>query len=193
MTNGFTLVETLVALFVFGLIAAAGVLVLGSSADAQLRLAALSDEVQGMQRLRAALRADLAQAAERRPRGEAGESLPVFAPGDSGGRMFALVRRGWENPAGAPRASLQFVEYRHEGDTIVRRTRPMVDGAAFSEPAVLAHGVADVSVAYRSGPDWREVWDPKPGAAPIPGAVQIDVQTARFGIVRQLFLTGAAA
>lgn len=198
MRNGFTLVETLVALFVFSLLAAAAVVVLGNSADAQLRLSDVSASVQDFQRLRAALRADLAQAAERMPRGEAGEARPAFEGADGNGRLFAFVRRGWENPGGAPRASLQYVEYRLENDAIVRRARPMVDGAAFGEPAVLAKGVTSVDVAYRAAPDptpgavatadWRAVWDPlQPSILPL--AVRIDATTARFGVVRQLFLT----
>lgn len=198
MRNGFTLVETLVALFVFSLLAAAAVVVLGNSADAQLRLSDVSASVQDFQRLRAALRADLAQAAERMPRGEAGEVRPAFEGADGSGRLFAFVRRGWENPGGAPRASLQYVEYRLENDAIVRRARPMVDGAAFGEPAVLAKGVSAVDVAYRAAPDptpggvatadWRAAWDPlQPTILPL--AVRIDATTARFGVVRQLFLT----
>ncbi len=199
MRNGFTLVETLVALFVFSLLAAASVVVLGNSADAQLRLADVSTSVQDFQRLRAALRADLAQAAERLPRGEAGEVRAAFEGADGTGRLFAFVRRGWENPGGAPRASLQYVEYRLEDGAIIRRARPMVDGAAFGEPAVLAKGVSGVDVAYRAAPDpaagaavssadWRTSWDPLlPTVLPI--AVRIDATTARFGIVRQLFLT----
>ena len=108
------------------------------------------------------------------------------------------MRRGWENPGGAPRASLQYVEYRLENDAIVRRARPMVDGAAFGEPAVLAKGVSAVDVAYRAAPDptpgavatadWRAAWDPlQPTILPL--AVRIDATTARFGVVRQLFLT----
>lgn len=189
MRNGFTLVETLVALFIFGLLAGAAVIVLGNSADAQLRLAALSAEVQDMQRLRAALRADLAQASERLPRGEAGEVLPAFATGGDDGRLFSFVRRGWENPGGSPRASLQYVEYRFENGAIVRRARPMVDGAAFAGPAVLASGVRGVETAFRQGDVWRATWNPVvPSAVPV--AVRLDVTTERFGIVRQLFLTG---
>lgn len=189
MNNGFTLVETLVALFVFGLIAAAAVVVLGNSADTQLRLSALSTGVQDMQRLRAALRADLAQTAGRLPRGERGVPQPAFVGGGDGdGRLFAFVRRGWENPQGAPRASLQYVEYRHQDDRLVRLARPMVDGAAFAEPAVLASGVTRAVASFRAGDDWRDRWDPaRPDAIPV--AVQIDLSTTRFGIVRQLFLT----
>lgn len=198
MRNGFTLVETLVTLFVFSLLAAAAVVVLDNSADAQLRLSDVSASVQDFQRLRAALRADLAQAAERLPRGEAGEVRPAFESSDGSGRLFAFVRRGWENPGGAPRASLQYVEYRLENGAIVRRARPMVDGAAFGEPAVLAKGVTSVEVAYRAAPDptveavsvadWRPTWDPLQPTI-LPAAVRIDATTARFGIVRQLFLT----
>jgi hypothetical protein len=42
-----------------------------------------------------------------------------------------------------------------------------------------------------SGDAWRDTWDPKKAAA-IPIAVQNDQTTARFGIVRQLYLTEAA-
>lgn len=191
MRNGFTLVETLVALFVFALLAATAVVVLGNTADAQLRLSEISGSVQDFQRLRAALRADLAQAAERLPRDERGDRQPAFAAG-GGARMFGFVRRGWENPGAAPRASLQYVEYRFEDGAIVRYARPMVDGAEFGEPAVLARGITAVAVAYRDGDAWREAWDPlQPTMLPV--AVRIDASTARFGTVRQLFLTQVPA
>jgi general secretion pathway protein J len=193
MRNGFTLVETLVALFVFGLLAAASVVVLGGSADAQLRLREVTGELGDLQRLRAALRADLAQAAIRLPRGEAGERLPAFDTGDGNGRLFAFVRRGWENPDAAPRASLQHVEYRLDGGDLVRLSRRMVDGAAYAEPAVLARGIEAAVIAYRDSEGvWRDSWDPVRSDA-IPAAVQIDLTTRRFGTVRQLFLTQVPA
>jgi general secretion pathway protein J len=193
MRNGFTLVETLVALFVFGLLAAASVVVLGGSADTQLRLREVTGELGDLQRLRAALRADLAQAAVRLPRGEAGERLPAFDAGDGQGRLFAFVRRGWENPDALPRASLQHVEYRLDGGDLVRLSRRMVDGAAYAEPAVLARGVEAVVVTYRDSEGvWRDSWDPVRSDA-IPAAVQIDLTTRRFGTVRQLFLTQVPA
>jgi general secretion pathway protein J len=189
--NGFTLVETLVALFVFALLATTAVVVLGNTADAQLRLSDVSGSVQDFQRLRAAMRADFAQAAERLSRDPRGDRQPAFVSGGED-RLFAFVRRGWENPGGAPRASLQYVEYRFEDGAIVRYARPMVDGAEFGEPAVLARGITAVEVAYRDGDAWREAWDPlQPTMLPV--AVRIDASTARFGTVRQLFLTQVPA
>ncbi len=190
MKNGFTLVETLVALMIFGLLAAAGVAILSNSAETQGRVLDYSAIVQDMQRARAALRADLAQAAPRQTRSESGERLPAFLSGN-GERLFALTRRGWENPDGAPRASLQFVEYRLVGDELQRFSRPMLDGSAFGEPAILARGITAAVVTFRDGDDWRETWDPKRGDA-IPVAVQLDLTTRDFGVVRQLYLTQGA-
>jgi general secretion pathway protein J len=189
--NGFTLVETLVALLIFGLLAAAGVVILGNSADAQIRLAQVSDAIQDMQRARAALRADLAQAANRTVRGESGAREAAFVSGGGDGRLFAFVRRGWENPDGAPRASLQYVEYRLEDGRLERRARAMLDGARLGPPAVLAENIESIEVAYRVGADWRPDWDAMRADA-LPPAVRLDMTTHRFGIVRQLFLTSAA-
>ena len=191
MTRGFTLVETLVALFVFGLIAAAGVIILGNSADAQLRIGEASRSVQDMQRLRAALRADLGQMAVRVTREATGARRPAFVAGGDDGRLFAFVRRGWENPDGAPRASLQAVSYRHFGDRLERLAAPHADGAADTEPAVLLSEVTAVAVAYRDGEGWRTDWDARRADA-VPAAISLEVTTRRFGVVRQLFLTGAA-
>ena len=188
--NGFTLVETLVALMVFGLLAAAGVAILGNSVDAQRHVETVTGSVQDMQRLRAALRADLAQAASRPSRDENGASRPAFESGDDNGILFSLVRRGWENPDGAPRPGLQYVTYRLHAGQLERLSRPLVDGAAFGPPAILLKEVSAVTLAYHDGDGWREAWTPE-NPALLPRAVRLDLTTARFGTLRQLFLTSA--
>jgi len=192
VSRGFTLVETLVALFVFGLIAAAGVVVLGNSADAQLRIGEASASVQDMQRLRAALRADLGQLAVRVSRSPSGARQPAFVTGGDAGVLFSFVRRGWENPDAAPRASLQQVTYRLAGARLERLAAPHVDGAAAGAPAVLFSDVSAVRVAYYDSESWRDDWDARRADA-LPSAIRLDITSRRFGEVRQLFLVGGGA
>ena len=64
LPNGFTLVEVMVALMIFGMIAAAGVAILSFSVRAQATSAARLDDTAALHRTVAALSADLAQALE---------------------------------------------------------------------------------------------------------------------------------
>jgi general secretion pathway protein J len=190
-TKGFTLVEMLVALLVFGLLAAAGVAVMRSTVQSQAAVRARTESIGELQRLRAILKADLSQAALRRTRGPTGErDLLTFAGGAADGRLIGLVRRGWENPDGAPRASMQYVEYRLVEGRLERRVRPALDGAALQDAQVLAEGVAAAEVGFYGREQWRPSWD-IPDA--LPEAVRLDLSLEGLGQVSQLFLTSGAS
>ena len=185
--NGFTLVEMLVSLTIFGMLAAAGVTLLSFSVRAQETSDARLGEVGELRRLGAMLAADLAQAAPRLYRDEAGRVRPAFS-GDAA--AMSLVRRGWDNPGGAARASLQRVEYRLSEARLERVAYPMVDGAAAMAPAVIADGVKALRLRYRDREgQWRERWDPV-RVADLPVAVELVADIEGRGAVRQLFLAG---
>ena len=74
--SGFTLIEVMIALLIFALLAAAGVLVLSQSIDNRFVVKAATDRTAELQRLRATLRADLGQAAPRRVRAANGQPAP---------------------------------------------------------------------------------------------------------------------
>ncbi|HWW57178.1 MAG TPA: prepilin-type N-terminal cleavage/methylation domain-containing protein, partial [Sphingopyxis sp.] len=76
--RGFTLVEMLVALSIFALIAAMGVGLLRSSIDTQDAVQGRLKGMSGINRLRAVMANDLAQAVQRSTRGPAGEAVPAF-------------------------------------------------------------------------------------------------------------------
>ncbi|HVI34460.1 type II secretion system minor pseudopilin GspJ [Phenylobacterium sp.] len=194
--KGFTLVEMMVALLIFGLVSAAGVAVLSFSVDNQQVVRARSHRLAEIQRARSALKADLAQAAARRTRGEDGRpSARTLAGGEQavGGPLLQLVRRGWDNPDAAPRASLQAVEYRLTEGRLERRTRQALDGAAWSPPQVLLTGVREARVAFRVGGQWIEAL-PNGAHQPLPQAVRLDLTLDDYGPLSQLFVvTGEAA
>lgn len=189
--KGFTLVEMLVALLIFGMLAAAGVAVMRSTVDSQSAVRERVDRMAQFQRLRASLKADLGQAASRRTRGEDGFLSPsAFGGGGDGGPLLMLVRRGWENPDGLARASMQYVEYRKVDDRIERRVRAALDGAPLQPPQVLADGVDAAGVAFLAREQWRSVWN---GTGELPEAVRVDLNLEGVGPVSQLFLTPGGA
>ncbi len=194
-TAGFTLVEMLVALVVFALLGLAATAVLAWAADNRGTVATHSERLAQLQRARAVLQADLGQAAARRVRGPDGsQSADAFigathrsgASGTGPGPLLAFVRRGWENPDGAPRASLQYVEYRLVDGRLERATRPMLDGATAGEARVLLDGIVDASVGYHHHGAWDHGWPG--GATALPTALRLTVELHDLGQLEQLFL-----
>jgi general secretion pathway protein J len=193
--GGFSLVEMLVAIAVFGLIAAAGVGVLAHAVDNRDAVAARMNRIAEFQRARAILRADLGQAALRRVRTADGTpARNAFAganPGMRGnGPLLGFVRRGWDNPDSAPRPSLQYVEYRFVDDRLERSVRLALDGAAPGEPQLLLSGVRSARMAYRYRGQWNEGWPG--GAGALPEAVALILEIDGLGQVEQRFLLPGA-
>ena len=186
---GFTLVEVLVALAIFAMIASAGVGLLSFAIDNRLAVRDASERTAAFQRARALMRADLGQAAPRRVRGADGAPQAAFELG--GEALFAVTRRGWINPGEARRASKQRVDYRLIDGRLERRVRERLDGARPAEPQVLLENVqsARVTAILDGDPiaDWRPVQN-----RPLPDAVRIDLTLEDYGPVSQLFLVAGA-
>jgi general secretion pathway protein J len=190
--QGFTLVELMVALFIFGLLSAAGVALLSFSVRSQAAAEERLGELAQLRRAGSLLAGDLAQAAPRVSRDHGGVSRPAFAggTGDPGAIALAFVRRGWENVEAAPRPSLQKVEYRLSGDRLERIAWPLLDGAAPLVPMTLVDGVRSLRLRYRDGQgQWRSRWDPS-RATDLPTAVEMVLDAEGSGVTRQLFLAG---
>lgn len=190
--DGFTLVEVLVALAVFALIAGAGALVLARTIDTRFVVHEHAERIAELQRMRALLKADLAQAAPRRTRAPTGRPLPRALMGQTvpGDPVLTLVRSGWSNPDSAARPSLQRVEYRVVEDRLERRASTYLDGARAGPPQVLYRGVSDVAVTFiqdgSEAPAFLASRD-----RPLPQAVRIVMTLEGLGRVDQLFAVSA--
>jgi general secretion pathway protein J len=188
---GFTLIEVMISLLIFGLLAAAGAALLSFSVRAQAATGARLDDISALNRLTTSLSADLAQAVARRARGEGGEPQPPFfgATGSGTEPMLRLVHGGWSNVDDAPRPSEQKVEYRFVDGGIVRGTYTMLDGAkALPASPILTH-VRSVAFRYRINGAWSDHWD---GASPadLPQAMEMRLTRDSGVQYRALFLVG---
>lgn len=189
--SGFSLVEMLVALAALSLLAGAGVMMTDVAINARENVATRDAEATALLRLRAILRSDLTQAAPRRPRDENGTKHRVALLGsrqfNDPDTFLGLVRRGWDNPSNDDRPSMQYVEYKIDNGRIERSFRRNIDGAQTETPQILIEGVRSVRVRYMQYDQWLDAWSGS-ASIPLPDAVQIEMDLANRGTVRQLFL-----
>lgn len=190
--DGFTLVEMLVALAIFALISASGVILLRSGSDTQL---AVKDRLEGLarvNRLYNSLEGDLAQAVGRPTRDANGQAVPAFTASESGpsGTLFGFVRAGWSNYDASPRAGLQRVAYVLESGVLKRVSWPMLDGALPADAATLVEDVSAVQVKFRDDEGaWRGDWTAIDANA-LPRAVELHLTIHSQPEQKMLFLVG---
>jgi len=189
--SGFTLVEVMISLLIFGMLAAAGVALLSFSVRAQGVMAGKLDDTSALNRLASMMQADLAQASLRQTRNDRGDPLPAFTGerGSGASPMLRLVRGGWSNLDGARRAGLQKVEYRLDGDTVTRIAYPMLDGAAPYPPTAMLAKVRQVGLRYRINGAWSDHWEGSP-QTPLPQALEMRLVRSDGTEFRELFLVG---
>jgi general secretion pathway protein J len=185
--QGFTLVEVMVSLLIFGMLAAAGVAILTFSVRAQETTGAKFDDIAALNRTMSLMSADLGQATLRAARDESGTRRPAFT--GEGDARIAFVRAGWSNIDASPRTSLQKVQYRVANGALERLAYPAIDGAAPMPPMALLTGVERVSARYRYRGAWSNRWDGTQGA-PLPQAVELSIVRKNGDGYRAMMLVG---
>lgn len=172
--NGFTLVEMLVALGIFALLAAAGVGVLRSSIDVQGSVDTRLTAMGGIARLNALFSSDLGQAVDRPSRAPVGER-PAFV-GD--GNSIQFVSAGRPNLDGAPQPELQRVEWRFAQGAVLRTGFTAIDGMDSGLSSALARDVRGASFRYRLfDGNWNSSFT-STQQEPLPTAVELTMTPA---------------
>ena len=190
--NGFTLVEMMVALFIFALIATNGVVLLSVGVRAQAAATARLDDTAAVRRMSVLLANDFAQVMRRTARASDGAVLRAFTGNDGTGNALILgyVRGGWSNLENAPRAGVQRVDVVLESGRLERRGYAALDGNATATAIVLAEGVTAVAMRYRDRKgDWRQRWD-EPLIASLPAAVEMTLTRGREPPLTLAFVAG---
>ena len=175
--SGFTLIEILVAVLIFGLIGVGAFSTLRAAQDAQQTLRDRGERFLQLQRAITTFSRDYQQLAPRRVRDSYGDRLPmVQGISDDTDTWIAFTRSGWRNPAQLPRSTLEFVRYALEEGRLVRYSYLLLDQA--QQPVVkrrvLLDGITKMQLKFRppdqgnvertltddseTGEDWLDEW-----------------------------------
>ncbi|MGQ5702424.1 type II secretion system protein GspJ [Sandaracinobacteroides sp. A072] len=162
---GFTLVEMLVAILLFGIIASvATALTTGATRSFAATEGALAN-ISNIDMARTLLAADLGQAARRPSLAADGRPMPAFTLLPEG---FVLVRRG----VAGTLPQVEKLAWGFDGARLLRQPFPAIDGAEPGEAVVILPAVRGIRLRVAGDNGWQDVWAP---ARPedLPRAVEI--------------------
>ena len=172
-SRGFTLIEVMVALAVFGVMTVLAYLSVAQTLFNADILNQRMDRLQAVQRTMRYLGNDLNAAAPRAIRDELGTSyMPAVMVSAANDFALAVTHGGWSNPAGLPRSTQQRSVYLLEDGKLFRVYYPVLD-ATYSNQAISTEILDGVeSLEFRLLQDNGEStnqWPPQGGVAGRPG------------------------
>lgn len=200
--GGFTLVEVMVALAVLAVAATLGHQALRFLTGTEARLEPLRQRFTALETAFAVIDRDLLQLADRPIRDESGQSKPalVFGGGERG--LVSFTRSGRDNPMSDPRSDLVRIDYRLDGERLLRDAWPTLDRVPGTAPVTLEllDGVRSARIRLR---DDRGQWHeqaplppsnppeasaPAPGSAPParPALIEVRLTVAGLGELHRL-------
>lgn len=162
--RGFTLIEVLVALAVFGVLSVLAYMSLAQTLSNSDMLTARMDRLQSIQRTISYLSNELLQAVPRPVRVELGEA-PVPALQSSLASNFALqlTHGGWPNAARTPRSTMQRTAYRIEDGELIRYHWNVLDRTVNNTPigTVMLEEVDSLTFRFlQVNGEWTDQWPP---------------------------------
>jgi general secretion pathway protein J len=178
-TKGFTLIEVLLALAIFGIISVLAYRATAALTDGEARLSTEAQRWRNLEALFTRFEADIRQAVPRDSRaGARTEPAWLALQADAAGNAALVFSRAGAEFADEPGIAGQRIGYRLRGHAVEIAYWPQLDNAADRQPAVytLVDGVTAFRIAYlsRAGA-WRDSW-PLQGEAALPRAVRVDLK-----------------
>lgn len=194
--RGFTLLELLVALAVFAIMAAAAYSSLRSILYTEAAVGAEARRLGQVQMAFFLMERDIGQILPRGIRDEYDEEQPPLQSGKLLGDLLIFTRTGWDNPLGLSRSNLQRLAYRFEQGQLFRVFWDTLDRSGSSKPQanLLLDGVDNVRVRFLNDEDkWEKEWPPKEeeleteSKPKLPRAVEVTVVLNDWGEITRLF------
>ncbi|WP_259367527.1 type II secretion system minor pseudopilin GspJ [Colwellia sp. MB02u-9] len=191
-SQGFTLLEVLIAIAIFSVISMASFSIFETVINSDAATKARTDRINELQRGFLIIERDMLQIARRSVRlnGEAPLSDFLHTDNDSftsSEQAIAFVRHGWTNPGLLlPRSDMQSVAYQLNENTVERVHFNFVDAVLGEVPKVrpLISQVEKLNFEFYDGKKWQETLQENT----LPMAIAIEIDTTDYGIIRRQFI-----
>lgn len=191
---GFTLLELLIALAVFTVVATAAYSGLNSVLTTRAVVEREAARLGELQLAWFLLERDLEQTAPRPIRDEFGQTRPALESGSLSDALLIFTRAGWDNPLNRPRSTLQRLGYQLRDRQLLRFYWDALDrgDATLPRETVLLEAVREVRLRFLdSDGDWRGDWPPTTvddsANGRLPRAVEITLVLDDWGDITRLF------
>ena len=202
---GFTLLELLISIVIFALVAAMAYSGLNNVLIARTQTEARTQELYKLQMAMTLMERDIEQSVDRPVRDEYGESQAAFVANEYGDYLLEFTRTGWLNPLNLPRSHLQRIAYSLKDEKLIRTIWYVLDRAQDSEryDIVLLEDVKSLEIRYLDDKkEWQRSWPPSsstsfglqsqpqnqtPTAVTPPRGIVMEIDTKSFGKVERWF------
>lgn len=187
--KGFTLLEMMVALMVFSLIAIAGIELIQGGLRGKEQLQEKAEAFTALQRAVALLDQDFGQAIARRRAGENRNPPAEFSSGPQRGSnsFITLLRANKINPGGyLARSSLEWVAWQVKNNKLLRTTSAFERQVGTAQPSseeIIFEPVSEFNLRFGSNREWHTGWS---SADTLPEAVEITLVTPQYGRLQRI-------
>jgi len=201
ISRGFTLIEILVAVAIFGLLSIAAYTILDAGMRSRQQTEERLSQLEIVQRAIHTIEQDLRMLSARQVRDEFGDKVPILrGESEQSGLQtyFEFTRAGWRNPARLPRSNLQHIIYSFEQNTLKRHHKIFLDQTSNS-PGVtrtLLQDVSHFSLQFlNQQKQWKNNWsilNSSDDNQKLPKAVKVNLELEPFGKIERLILIAAS-
>lgn len=197
--GGLTLVELVVAIAVFTIIAAAAYAGLISVLEARDHAERRAERLAAVQYAVDALGEDVRETVARAVRTDIRGEGHAVTGGPDGRDVLLVTRGGWPNPADLDRGNLLRVHWQLEDDTLQRSWRDRLDAVVGTPETrrTMLEDVDDVAVRFLGGDgEWRDDWPegaPEQAADEVPRAIEVTLELGDWGEIERLFAIAPGA
>lgn len=163
-SRGFTLLELLISLVIFSLIAAMAYSGLNNVLIARSQTEAKVQQLYKLQMALTMMERDVEQVVDRPIRDEYGDEKPALVGNEYGDYLLEFTHTGWLNPLSSPRSNLQRVAYSIKEEKLIRTIWYALDRAQDSEhfDTVLLDDVKNLEFRYLDpNGEWQRSWPPQ--------------------------------
>lgn len=198
-SQGFTLIEVLLAMGITAFVAVLAYSALSASITSSDIHERKAQQLADVQLALTFLERDIRHAAQRSIIDEYGDNVPAMTGGEQDDYLLRLTRRGWDNPTELRRGELQRVRYQIEDEALWRESWLVLDRTSEDEGlqrAMLLDNVIEMRLRFLEGSassattpasagEWRDDWV---GAGDrLPLAVELELDIENFGQVKRVF------